>query len=411
MYLPANIGKYELLQFLGGGMSHVYRARDSVIGRIVAVKFLTEVGCADLETKTRFLAEAQIAGNIRHDNIIEIFDFGEDERHGPYMVMEFLEGEDLLKAIKHGHTGNIKEKLKIALQVARALEHIHTRRIIHRDIKPENIHVNSNGKVKLMDFGIAKCEGPSLTRVGYVLGTPRYMAPEQVLGQDITGQVDVYAFGLLLFELTTGVKPISNDSMERMFYIILNEPLNLEHLKRAGVPQAVSDLVAKCTSKDRAGRPESFVPICTELERIAASLEAPEKVPTAILSAQSPQSSRRTNKQLGKFVAFLAGVALLLSLGFLVERRNLSGTAEPISTVEAEYTREALAAHLEGAVALEAIIDKDGSVQDVRVVKPAGKGLDESAVRAFRQWRFRPASRNGSPVPSRIQMTFTFHLN
>jgi eukaryotic-like serine/threonine-protein kinase len=274
MQLPARIGKYELEEFLGGGMSHVYRARDTVIGRTVAVKILTEAGCADAEAKARFLAEARMAGNISHDNVLSIYDFGEDEQHRPFMVMEFLRGEDLRHAIKNGHLGDLKGKLKAALQVARALEYIHTQKIIHRDIKPENVHISASGVVKLMDFGIAKTEGLAMTRAGYVLGTPYYMAPEQVTGQGITEQVDVYAFGVLLFEVLSGVKPISGDTVERIFYSILNEPLNLEPLHKIGVPEAVCDLVARCTAKTPAARPQGFAPVCAALERVISGLDA-----------------------------------------------------------------------------------------------------------------------------------------
>lgn len=278
MQLPARIGKYELEEFLGGGMSHVYRARDTVIGRTVAVKILTEAGCQDEEAKARFLAEARMAGGISHDNILGIYDFGEDDQHRPFMVMEFLRGEDLRHAIKNGHLGDLNGKLKVAVQVARALQYIHERKIVHRDIKPENIHLTTNGVVKLMDFGIAKTEGLSMTRTGYVLGTPYYMAPEQVTGQNITGQVDVYAFGVLLFELLAGVKPISGDTVERIFYSILNEPLKLEPLYAAGVPQSVCDLVSHCTAKDQAARPQGLAPVCAELERIMADVQAPTQV-------------------------------------------------------------------------------------------------------------------------------------
>jgi eukaryotic-like serine/threonine-protein kinase len=274
MELPARVGKYELQEFLGGGMSHVYRARDTVIGRTVAVKILTEAGCQDAEAKARFLAEARMAGNISHDNIISIYDFGEDEKQHPFMVMEFLRGEDLRHAIKGGRTGDIRSKLRIALQVARALEYIHSQKIVHRDIKPENIHVNGAGVVKLMDFGIAKTEGLAMTRAGFVLGTPYYMAPEQVTGQNITEQVDVYAFGVLLFELLTGAKPIAGDTVERIFYSILNEPLKLEPLYQAGVPQAVCDMVAKCSAKNPADRPQGFAPVCAALEQMIATPDA-----------------------------------------------------------------------------------------------------------------------------------------
>ncbi len=282
MQLPARIGKYELEEFLGGGMSHVYRARDTVIGRTVAVKILTEAGCEDEEAKARFLAEARMAGNISHDNILSIYDFGEDEQHHPFMVMEFLRGEDLRHAMKHGHLGDLTAKLKIALQVARALQYVHSQKIIHRDIKPENIHITPTGVVKLMDFGIAKTEGLAMTRAGYVLGTPYYMAPEQVTGQGITEQVDVYSFGILLFELLTGMKPISGDTVERIFFSILNEQVNLAPLLSAGVPQAVCDLVTHCTAKDPAVRTQGFAPVCAELERVLADATAPTELAPAM---------------------------------------------------------------------------------------------------------------------------------
>src|ERR1700757_1436696 len=142
---PSRVGKYEIEKFLGGGMSHVYRARDSVLGRRVALKILSDQGMADQESKTRFLMEARMASNIAHENIIKVYDFGEDQGR-PFIVMEFLEGESLRAALR----------LRIALQIARALDYAHSQKIIHRDIKPENIHLDPQGRAKLMDFGIAK---------------------------------------------------------------------------------------------------------------------------------------------------------------------------------------------------------------------------------------------------------------
>jgi serine/threonine-protein kinase len=293
MQLPARIGKYELVEFLGGGMSHVYRAVDTVIGRTVAVKILTEAGCEDAEAKARFLAEARMAGNISHDNILGIYDFGEDDQRHPFMVMEFLKGEDLRHAIKEGRTGELRDKLRIALQIARALEYIHTQKIIHRDIKPDNVHIGANGAVKLMDFGIAKTEGLQMTRAGYVLGTPYYMAPEQVTGQGITEQVDVYSFGVLLYELLTGARPITGETVERIFYSILNEALDVEPLRRAGVPEPVRDIVTQCTLKNPAARPQGFGPVCAALEKILAEIEAPTMaLPAAVEPAAAPAPAR-----------------------------------------------------------------------------------------------------------------------
>ena len=285
MQLPARLGKYELQEFLGGGMSHVYRAFDTVIGRTVAVKILVEPASQDPDARDRFLAEARTAAKVTHENVISIYDFGVDDAMGLFMVMEFLQGEDLRQAIKNGHTGDLASKLRIALQIARALDFIHKNRIIHRDIKPENVHINAAGVVKLMDFGIAKSEDLSRTQPGYVLGTPYYMAPEQVRGEQLTSLVDVYAFGVLLFELLTGQKVFVADSVDRIFYSILNVPLDVTPLQNAGVPQPVIQLVVACNAKMAAERPQGFGPIVADLERMIAELsgatQAAEPAPPA----------------------------------------------------------------------------------------------------------------------------------
>ena len=313
MQLPARIGKYELQEFLGGGMARVYKARDTVIGRTVAVKILAEEGCADEEVKSRFLQEARLAGNVTHDNVISIYDFGEDAEGRPFMVMEFLKGEDLRHAIKNGTTGDTRHKLGIALDIARALEHIHTQNIIHRDIKPDNVHITSTGTVKLMDFGISKTQDSTRTTTGVVMGTPYYMAPEQVLGKNITPQADVYAFGVLVFELMTGVKPIAGDSVERLFYQILQEPLNVEPMRQAGIPETVIDLVVRCTEKDAAKRPQGFGEVCARIRAIVHDWDTPT-LPLKTMREAAPAVTARPRwlipAILAAMLVVLAGVYL-----------------------------------------------------------------------------------------------------
>lgn len=325
MELPARIGKYELEEFLGGGMSHVYRARDTVIGRTVAVKILTEEGCQDADAKARFLAEARMAGNIRHDNILSIYDFGEDEQHRPFMVMEYLHGQDLRKAIREGSTGHIQSRLSIALQTGRALRYIHTQRIIHRDVKPENIHLTPEGIVKLMDFGIAKTEGMTMTRAGFVLGTPYYMAPEQIRGQPIDQCVDIYAFGILLYELMTGSRPISGDVVERIFYAILNEPLNLEPLRMTDTPAAIRDLIGRCTAKNPGERPQNFAEVCAVIDKALAELNAPTKVlPVAAETVAAPAPAGGPAWQKIAMIGVPSMLALILVVAILRPSRKIT---------------------------------------------------------------------------------------
>ncbi|HKX00303.1 MAG TPA: bifunctional serine/threonine-protein kinase/formylglycine-generating enzyme family protein [Bryobacteraceae bacterium] len=347
MQLPARIGKYELQEFLGGGMARVYRATDTVIGRTVAVKILTEEGCADEEVKSRFLQEAQLAGNVSHDNIISIYDFGQDEQGRPFMVMEFLKGEDLRRAIKNGTAGDTRNKLRIALGLGRALEHIHTQKIIHRDIKPDNVHITTAGVVKLMDFGISKMQNSTRTTTGVVMGTPYYMAPEQVLGKNVTELVDVYSFGVLLFELMTGTRPVTGDTVERIFYQILEEPLNVEPMRAAGVPDAVIDLAVRCTQKDPAMRPQGFGEVCSRIEQILQNWEMPtQALPAAVrpavstvgasAAAAAPAPEVISEAPSGKgwlAPAIVVGLLVVLLAGYFAMQAIRKPQAESVATV------------------------------------------------------------------------------
>jgi eukaryotic-like serine/threonine-protein kinase len=255
--LPHRVGKYELLECLGGTAAQVYRARDRNLGRSVAFKILSETGLADRETKARFLAEARLTGSLTHENVIAFYDYGEVDGR-PFLVMEFLEGESLRQQIREGRTGDLRAKLSLARQIAVALAYVHSKGIVHRDVKPDNIRVDVTGRVKLVDFGIAKCDNLSLTGAGFTVGTPYYMAPEQIRGLKPTPLVDIYAFGVVLFELLTGTRPFEAPTVDGIFDLILHQPVNLEPLARSGVPVELIGLIQDLTDKDPSKRPQDF---------------------------------------------------------------------------------------------------------------------------------------------------------
>ena len=303
MQLPVRFGKYELLEFLGGGMSRVYRARDTVLMREVAVKILTPEGIADADTRARFLQEAKVSAGLVHDNVIRIFDYGE-EQGWPFIVMEFLVGSDLKHAIRDKTTGDLSNRLRILIEGARALEYVHRNRLIHRDIKPDNLHIDESGRVRLMDFGIAKTEDMSLTKAGFQVGTPFYMAPEQVNGDKATERTDVYAYGMLMYEVFVEERAITGDTINAIFAAILNQPVDVEKMRAKGAPDKVIDLVARMTAKDPGQRPASFTEVIGELEAMARAAD-----PNAAAAAHAPGGISGKKLILG-----LGAAAIVLSI-------------------------------------------------------------------------------------------------
>jgi len=321
MQLPARFGKYELQEFLGGGMSHVYRALDTVIGRQVAVKILTDEGCRDIDTKERFLHEARMSGTIQHDHIVTIHDYGEESGR-PYIVMEYLRGRDLRDTMRKGEAGDLLNRLRISAECAAAMEFVHERGIIHRDIKPENIFLEQSGRSKIMDFGISKAAGFSLTKAGNTMGTPFYMSPEQVMGVNITPLVDVYSFGIVLYELFTGERLVTGDSMERLFYVILHENPDTTKLAAAGLPPRLCDLIIRCTAKKPEDRLQGFTAIRQALLSIIAEVRDGVKPAAAAVTPPKKTASAAKGLKLGPIVGASVGAVLLAGIGLWMFLRD-----------------------------------------------------------------------------------------
>jgi serine/threonine-protein kinase len=385
------LGKYRFEKFLGGGMSHVYKARDTLINRTVVVKLLTDSGMQDEDTKKRFLREAQTAGAISHENIIRVYDFGEHEGR-PYMVMEHLEGNDLRQSIQQGQLPGVVEKLRVLVQLARALKHIHELGIVHRDLKPDNVFISTNGNVKLMDFGIAKTKDLSITRTGYTLGTPYYMAPEQVMAKDVTERADIYAFGIVMFEIFTGVKPFRAENVHEVFFKILNEPLEVAPLNEAQTPPNVVELIRRCTDKDQTKRPESFDVIIRELEAVLKTLEKGDE--EVITQLMKPKTEIPKPVLIGG-IAAVALVVVLLALNLFSGGREVArDTKEENKAVVVE-----LPARLETATGPMVLVKEGdflfGEQNEKRALKAFYIDEHEVTNEAYRKF----AMERGWPLP------------
>jgi eukaryotic-like serine/threonine-protein kinase len=257
------VGNYVVERTLAqGGMGSVFVARHPALGREAAVKFLGQDFEAPPELTKRFLDEARITANLRHPNIVDIFDFGElDGRL--YYVMELLDGRDLSALIRARRRFTCDEVADFLEQICSGLAAAHAVGVVHRDLKPGNIFVvrGDPPRLKLMDFGVAKIMTPNgeVTRYGQIIGTPRYMSPEQALGQidRITPQSDIYSLGVIAYEMLTGVAPFEHDSPGMLLVMHVRDPVRPLQQHVAGVPPQLSELIESCLAKEPSGRPAS----------------------------------------------------------------------------------------------------------------------------------------------------------
>jgi len=254
--LPEKIGKYEIQGILGrGGMGVVYKGYDRGIARNVAIKAIAKatLGSEDLKhVVARFRHEAQAVGRLVHPRIVQIYDYGEDDQVA-YIVMELVNGKPLSQHLAQEASYEIREVGEIIRQLLDGIGQAHTEGVIHRDIKPSNILINSDGRIKLSDFGIARIESSELTQVGDVLGTPHYMAPEQFLGAEIDTQADLYSVGVIAYELLTGRKPFTGNTATVM-QLALNQDPALPSSIQPGLSPLMDQVLLKALAKKTADR-------------------------------------------------------------------------------------------------------------------------------------------------------------
>ena len=329
------LGKYEILAELGAGsMGIIYRARDTVLDREVALKTFAQAGSLDPELKERFYREARFCARLHHPNIVTIYDLGEQEGMA-FISMELLTGRDLRKFIVERDVLPAADKVRIMSAVCAGLQHAHESGIIHRDIKPSNILLTRENVPKILDFGIARFPSSRLTMMGRVLGTPHYMAPEQIMGKPCDARSDIFAVGLVTFEFLTFAHPFFGESIPKR---IINDAPDSLLSRNPELPPTLEPVIAKALARDPAQRWQTAGEFSAALLQ---ALETPSRedrvyAAAAPVAAPPPPSPKPAQIPANANTEFKMSevLAALQSLDAALERQDLEAARTAVATIE-----------------------------------------------------------------------------
>jgi predicted Ser/Thr protein kinase len=313
------IDRYRVAEKLGeGGMGMVYRAEHTMIGRPVALKLLHPDLARNAEAVDRFFREARAANEVASDHIVQVTDFGRTNDGANFLVMEFLTGTSLQELLARERSLDPRRAATIAYQIASGLSSAHERNVIHRDLKPANVQLVERGAdkefVKLLDFGIAKMSegGTQLTKTGMILGSPAYMSPEQASGTKVDHRTDIYALGVILYEMLVGTPPFTGESPTQILLAHVSSQPPPPRTRHPGVPESLEQLIMECLAKDPASRPANMGVV---MERLAAYLEAAPAAQTVAGHAVSAPAAGAAIVDTGKRAAVTGADAVAATVG------------------------------------------------------------------------------------------------
>src|SRR3954447_7146979 len=260
-------GRYRLEAKLGsGGMSTVYLARDETLDRSVAIKVMHREMSEQADQLQRFRREARAVAQLSHPNVVAVIDAGEDGGY-PYIVLEYVEGETLKQRIDRLGRLPVDEAAAYGIEIGRGLAAAHAQRLIHRDVKPQNVLIDSDGRAKVTDFGIARSlESDGLTKTGRVLGTTDYVAPEQAMGQPVDARCDIYSLGILLYEMLAGEVPFKADTLVGVAMKHVNERMPDVQERRPEISSALAAVIERATAKEPKKRYPDMIALLADLE-------------------------------------------------------------------------------------------------------------------------------------------------
>lgn len=300
--INSTIGEYRLVQKLGeGGMGEVYQGVHSKIGRVVAVKILSQAS-EGAEFVERFLNEARIQAGLQHNNIATLYDFLEFDGQ-PCIIMEYIEGDTLTDCIRSWGCLPLADAVRYFQSIVEAIDYVHGRGIVHRDIKSTNVKITPSGQVKLLDFGIAKSgASPALTMAGGFIGTLQYLSPEQIQGGFADARSDIWALGVLLYEMSTSHLPFDANTLGELCQKITSASYTPPSVMNQSVPKAIQNIISRCLKKNPAERYQSARDLLQDVNRAAAGLALPTTQQAAIRSstiqsAPQPTSYQRASSQ------------------------------------------------------------------------------------------------------------------